>query len=306
MLRHRLLPVMGATCVALLGLNGAVMARYFNEEATPPVGVEVLHVPSPEKGRGPRDVWVWKPHVRNVRTLPVLYFLHGVPGQAGDVFDHGLAAALAANLARDGTPFIVAAPDGNGTTRLDTEWADAKDGQDLLETFVLKHVIPAVEGPHLRDRRHRAIAGFSMGGYGAMNLALRHPDVFGQVVSMAGYFHVDDPDGMFGKDPAVVAANSPDQHVAVARRLRVLLLSGDHDEESVVTGESQRFKALLDEHHVPATLTITPGGHDWGWVASQFPALIDFLGRPWHNVERADNLPFGMVSRGMKRAGHPL
>jgi S-formylglutathione hydrolase FrmB len=145
-----------------------------------------------------------------------------------------------------------------------------------------------------------------MGGYGAMNLALRHPEVFGQVVSMAGYFHVDDPDGMFGKDPAAIAANSPDQHVAVARRLRILLLSGDHDTEPVVTGESQRFKTLLEQHHIPATLSMTPGGHDWGWAASQFPTLIHFLGQRWRAVERADNLPFGMVQRGLHRAGHPL
>jgi S-formylglutathione hydrolase FrmB len=36
-----------------------------------------------------------------------------------------------------------------------------------------------------------------MGGYGATNLALRHPDLFGQLVSVAGYHHVDDPDGVF-------------------------------------------------------------------------------------------------------------
>jgi len=33
---------------------------------------------------------------------------------------------------------------------------------------------PAVEGAHRRDACHRAIFGFSMGGYGAMNLAQRH------------------------------------------------------------------------------------------------------------------------------------
>ena len=70
-------------------------------------------------------------------------------------------------------------------------------------------VISAVEGAHRRDRRNRIIAGFSMGGYGAANLALRHPTVFGAVASFAGYFHIDDPDSVFGGDPRVESANDP-------------------------------------------------------------------------------------------------
>jgi S-formylglutathione hydrolase FrmB len=296
---------MAMASATLLGLNSAVMARYFNQTAKPPVGVEVLHVPSPEPGNGPREVWVWRPQVRNVRTLPVLYFLHGLPGGAGDLWQAGMAEALAANLANKGTPFIVASPDGNGVTRGDTEWADSVDGKDQLETFLLQRVIPAVEGRHRRDRKHRAIAGFSMGGYGAMNVALRHPDLFSQVATFAGYFHVDDPDGMFGKDAKAIAANSPDQHVAAARGLRTLLLTGDHDEEPVVKGESARFKALLDQRGLPATLAVSPGGHSWSWVSSQFGVLFDFLNRHWKNLERSDNSPLGVVRSHVLRPGKP-
>jgi S-formylglutathione hydrolase FrmB len=300
---RRLLPVMAMASAALLGLNTAVMARYFNEPAKPPIGVDVLQVPSPESGKGPREVWVWRPQVRNVRSLPVLYFLHGLPGSAGDLWQAGMAEALAANLANKGTPFIVVSPDGNGATRGDTEWADSTDGKDQLETFLVQHVIPAVEVRHRRDRKHRAIAGFSMGGYGAMNLALRHPDLFGQVATFAGYFHVDDPDGMFAKDPTAIAANSPDQHVPAAKGLRVLLLSGDHDEEPVVKGESARFKALLDQHGLRSTYTVSPGGHTWDWVSSQYGALFDFLNRHWKNLERSDNSPLGVVRSHLVRPG---
>jgi alpha/beta superfamily hydrolase len=45
--------------------------------------------------------------------------------------------------------------------------------------------IPAVEGTHMRDTAHRAIAGFSMGGYGAVKIAMRNQGAFGQVVSIA-------------------------------------------------------------------------------------------------------------------------
>jgi len=89
------------------------------------------------------------------------------------------AAAVDNYLKHGGTPLVVAAPDGNSPIHSDTEWGDASDGSDSVESFFLGTVIRAVEGAHRRDAGHRAIAGFSMGGYGAMNTALRHPQLLG-------------------------------------------------------------------------------------------------------------------------------
>jgi S-formylglutathione hydrolase FrmB len=142
-------------------------------------------------------------------------------------------------------------------------------------------VIPAVERSHPRNRAHRAIAGFSMGGYGAMNLALRHRNLFRQVVSIAGYFHVDDPSRMFAGNARLIAANSPDRHVAAARGLRIMLTDGSRDGQRVVAGESQRFAALLRAAHIPVTLSLPDGGHTWAFVASQFSAVEGFLEQGW-------------------------
>jgi S-formylglutathione hydrolase FrmB len=43
---------------------------------------------------------------------------------------------------------------------------------------------PSVEGTHMRDAAHRAIAGLWVGGYGVMNIATQNRGVFGQAVSM--------------------------------------------------------------------------------------------------------------------------
>ncbi len=48
--------------------------------------------------------------------------------------------------------------------------------------------IAAVEGARRRPAALRVIAGFSMGGYGAMNMAMQNPGLFGTVVSISGYF----------------------------------------------------------------------------------------------------------------------
>jgi enterochelin esterase-like enzyme len=232
--------------------------------------------------RGPSDsephaVWIWRPPGPDSAKIPVLYFLHGNPGGARDAFRYGLAKILDERL-RDGyPPIIVACPDGNGEHHDDTEWADSADGTDQVEARFIHAVIPAVEGPHRRDAGHRAIAGFSMGGYGAMNIALQHPGLFGQIVSIAGYFHVDDPADMFEGNAALMAANSPDMHVQEARGKRILLAEDRSDDLPVVKGQAARFKALLARAHIPATLRVTPGRHDWRYAIAALADALAFL-----------------------------
>jgi S-formylglutathione hydrolase FrmB len=244
-------------------------------------GLSTLHVTDPTDHHT-YVVYVWRPDVPETRTLPVLYFLHGVPSDPTALIkDEGLADQVAAYVAHGGVPFVLAVPDGNAPHHEDTEWADAVDGSDRVEYRLLHAVIPAVEGRHPRDAAHRAIGGFSMGGYGSMNLALRHTGVFGSVVSISGYFHVDDPSGMFGDRPAAIAANRPDENLDAARRTRIFLGAAAGEDDPVVRGEPQRFKRLLDAAGIPAILDVRPGGHDWDYVRSVLPAAFAFLARGW-------------------------
>jgi enterochelin esterase-like enzyme len=209
-----------------------------------PGHVEVLRLASPGQSVL-RDVWVYCPHVSDSSSLPVVYFLHGVPGTAADVFNAGLAKTLDQELAAGAKPFIVASPDGNGSNHDDTEWANAADGTDQIESFLVDVVIPAVEGDHPRD------------------------------------LHIDDPAGVFGRNAAVESADRPFDHVDRAVGLHVLLIDGDQDNEPVVAGESQRLASALAGVGVAPELDIVPGGHDWPLVASQLPTLVRFLSAGW-------------------------
>lgn len=243
-------------------------------------------------------VWIYRPAVADSRLLPVLYFLHGLPGDASEIFRHGLAASLDRLFSSGAAPFVVVAPNGH-TAHPDPEWVDAADGSQRLESFLISTVIPVVEGAEPRDRAHRAIAGFSMGGYGAANIALHHPDLFGQLVSIAGYFHAEDPDGVLGTSRALRAYNSPDQQLARARGLHILLLDGAQDDVPGVQGQTQRFAALLGRAHVAHTVSVAPGSHDLNYVAGQLPALESFLETGWSAGLRQRALP----TPGGRRAG---
>jgi S-formylglutathione hydrolase FrmB len=248
-------------------------------KASGPGTVTEVNVPSADTDWRSRPVFVYRPDVPADVVLPVVYLLHGVPGEPDRIM-----AAVKDDLDQAFTtggeaPFIVAAPTGEGTAHGDTEWADAQDGKDMVESYLIKNVLPAVEGKTPRPAGQRAIVGFSMGGYGAANLALRHPDLFDQFASLAGYFHVDDPDGMFGSDSAVEAANTPDDMVQKAAGKRALLLEDQDESDSLIQGQAAEFAQRLHDCGCGVDLSwrVEPGDHGYDFVTSVFPKVITFL-----------------------------
>lgn len=248
-------------------------------QATGPGTITTLHVPSADSDMKTRDVVVYRPAVPDNVVLPVVYLLHGVPGEASTMINAVQPALDAAFTSGGQAPFEVAAPTGGGNAHSDTEWADAADGADMVETYLMKQVIPAVEGATPRPAAQRAIVGFSMGGYGAANIALRHPDQFSQFVTFAGYFHVDDPSGMFNNDSALEAANTPDSMVKQAANKRVLLLEDQDESDPLISGEAQEFADRLKacDCGVDINWKILPGAHDFDFLTSTFPTAIKFL-----------------------------
>ncbi len=148
--------------------------------------------------------------------------------------------------------------------------------------------IPAVEGTHMRDAAHRAVAGFSMGGYGAMNIAMQNPGVFGQVVSIAGYFVVNDLSGMFGGVRAVIARNNPSAHPCEARGPRVLLDEDASEPDPLIRGQAARMGGLLRSCGVPVTVQVQPGTHDWAYAMRALRQAFTFLTADWRQAAADD------------------
>jgi enterochelin esterase-like enzyme len=242
--------------------------------------VATLRLPSTDRGRTTRTVVVYRPAVVDSAALPVLYLLHGQYGTPGAIVNSALQQRLDQLFAAGVSPFVVAAPEGSSVTRSDDEWGDATDGADHLETFLQQSVIPAVEGDHPRARSRRAVAGFSMGGYAAAFTAGLHHSVYGQVVSLAGYFHVDDPQHVFA-DPAVRDLHYPLHHLRWLGSSRVLLLDCTDEREPVVAGDAQRMHDALARIGRPPGLHFTAGQHDGAWLSRQWPAVSRFLAEGW-------------------------
>lgn len=245
--------------------------------------VSVLYVRGPADTK-PSPVWVWRPPGQDSASVPVVYLLHGYPGQASDAFGSGLAALLNKRLREGYEPFVVACPDGNGEHHSDTEWANSANGTDQVMSRVIDAVLPAVEGKYRRPASLRVIAGFSMGGYGAMNIAMQHPKVFGTVVTIAGYFVINDLSGMYGGKASVQAQNDPSAHPRWARGMRVILEEDSDDPLPLVRGQATWMGALLAKAGVPAVVRIMPGAHSWAYALRALNDSLSYVDQYWQQA----------------------
>ena len=116
---------------------------------------------------------------------PVVYLLHGGGGDQGNWITLGSVPTIFddAYAANPANAAIAVMPDGRSGF-----WFDAYDGSTMIETYVLRHVVPYIDRHFdtIADRSGRAIAGLSNGGYGALHLASKAPDLFGAAGSMSG------------------------------------------------------------------------------------------------------------------------
>lgn len=118
-------------------------------------------------------------YATSTSRYPVLYLLHGYTGSNTDWTQK-------TNLSRYAARFklIIVMPDGSNGWYVNS----ATDPKQKFEDYIIKDLVPFVEG-HYRTiplRRARAVAGLSMGGYGATFLGLKHADMFCALGSFSG------------------------------------------------------------------------------------------------------------------------
>jgi len=112
---------------------------------------------------------------------PVLYLLHGFSGDYTKWSNHGVEKAA------EVFEMIVVLPDGANSWYVN--WAVSERGwKNQWEDSIVKDLIAHVDRSYrtIAARRGRAVNGLSMGGYGAITIGLRHPDVFCSIAGSSG------------------------------------------------------------------------------------------------------------------------
>lgn len=264
----------GLALVAVL-LSQPMLINPTPVSASTPGTLTHVKVPSPETDFPIRDVWVWTPPLGTLdrSTLPVVYMLHGWPGSPASMIS-GIVKPLAAAFAKGTKPFIAVFPDGNAITHADSEWADSYDKKAMIETWITKRVIPAVESDRIRSSKERAIVGFSMGGYGAAIIGLHHPELFTQIATLAGYFITDDLTDAFGSNTLI---HTPSTYLKRANKFTWFLAEGKDDYTVPIRGQDVSWASKLKKVKAKYVIQSPSGGHSFTFVAAEIPLIAKWL-----------------------------
>lgn len=214
-------------------------------------------------GQGSFLVYLPPGYAGTTAHYPVLYLLHGNNQPAAAFLQLGLQHELDGLIARHVIPPVIAVMIQGG--RGANNWRD--QGKRRYETYALE-VQELVDRmlPTVADRRARAILGDSMGGYGAMNLALGHPRRFSVVESWLGFFN--------GLEDELRAARP----VLSREGLHAFVYGGESD-LIADPSENAPFAASLRAAGASAHSAVYQGGHTMETLQVHLPQMLAYAGR---------------------------
>ena len=218
---------------------------------------------------------------------PVLYLLHGLAGSHDDWVSQ--RAHLAEHAARH--RIIIVTPEGKDGWYTDS----ATVPNEKFESYIMQELLPDVGRRYrtLGGREGRAIAGLSMGGYGALKFGVKYPVAFAFAASMSGAFGAPqwDPQDkellafvkpsvarVYGAiDNPVRAANDLFKLLAELPQERVAQLPFlylDCGTEDFLLDSNRALAALLAKRKIPHEYRQLPGGHTWPYWDRQVQEIL--------------------------------
>jgi putative tributyrin esterase len=265
------------------------------------------------------------------RRFPVAYYLHGLGGDEWNwVRSGGIDRTLDSLIARGLPEMIVVMPDGDDSWY--TTWNNLGNnaecrrstprGNESVDAFcvpwpkyddyITRDLVARVDSSYrtIPSRTSRGIAGLSMGGYGAVSLALAYPDVFSAAASHSGVlsplFTGPHPYAApprystteaelrastrnvwpsmilaFGRDTTGWWPRDPGRRAArtfATDRARMPALMIDVGVDDVYLDQSRDFHATLQRLGVPHEYKEWPGAHNWMYWRTHASESLEWIG----------------------------
>lgn len=275
-----------------------------DESAPAGQALEGLHFPSSVLGRDVKyAVYLPPDYALTTRRYPVVYLLHGYTDDESAWVQFGEVNLTAdrAIAARDIPPMIIVMPDG-GVSWYINDYQNKVRFEDMF----VREFIPHIDSTYRTrpKKEFRGISGLSMGGWGSLVLAMRHPKLFAACAAFSAAVWTDEDlmamedkpyDGIFGplfglklkgKDrltPHYRAYNPLDQaktlSVDTLKTVRFYIDCGDDD--FLFKGNSA-LHVLLGERKVPHEFRVRDGGHSWSYWRSGIVDGLKFIGQSFH------------------------
>ncbi|HKK10068.1 MAG TPA: alpha/beta hydrolase family protein [Bacteroidales bacterium] len=218
--------------------------------------------------------------------LPLFLLLHGYTGDHTDWKKQGHVDKTINRLIMEDEsfPMIIVMPDAGNSWYVDS---DPEISWGHYETAIIEDLIKHIEKnyPVIKDKNSRFIAGLSMGGYGALHLAFKYPDLFKAASSMSAAYMQKVPDNYtylektFGEplnrekyqheSPFNLASSDS------TRQMPVYITCGDDDLR--LYHYSVDMYDTLTAKQYPVELRITDGAHTWEVWAREIKNVIRFF-----------------------------
>ncbi len=235
---------------------------------------------------------------------PTLYFLHGLFENERRWSERGGEQVLNELMTRGAIgKFLVVVPDGGRTF-----YVNSQDGRERYEDFFIQELMSAIDHKYrtIPTPAARGISGTSMGGYGALHLAMRHPDIFGSASAHSAALLPKFPDpipaegrwkfyarvleGSFGAplNERYWEENSPltlAEHPERFAGLKLYFDCGDHDRYGFNEG-AQLLDRILTAKGFPHEFTLRPGDHGWTYLTQYLKYSLLFHWRWFREAER--------------------
>ena len=223
------------------------------------------------------------------RRFPVVYLLHGLTGH----FDNWTDRTNVEDLA-DSRAFIIVTPEGENGWYTDS----ASKPTDKYESYIVKELIPEIDKKFrtIADREDRAVAGLSMGGYGAIKFGLKYPELFSLVGSFSGALGAasiteKEIPGAIGRSIVAIFGQAGSEtrksndlfamvRTAKAERIKSLpFIYLDCGTEDFLFQNNRDFVSLLLEKDVSHEFRQLPGGHNWKYWDAQVEEFLELAGK---------------------------
>lgn len=225
------------------------------------------------------------------KSLPVLYLLHGLFGEAKNWTELTEISTLIENL-----PFAAVMFDAGNSWYTN----GIEGGRARYESFFIGEFIPRIESEYKLGggRKNRAIAGLSMGGYGALKFALKYPSLFNWAGSMSGAFEApQQTDARPGADWEIlgdsikaVFGEISNSELRIKNDLFQIISEMRKDDpekppeiyfdcgidDSFIQINRKLFKRF-SEKNVICTFREMPGGHDWIYWNRQLKEILQLV-----------------------------
>ncbi len=267
--------------------------------------IESLSIQSKVLGKEVRySVYLPAGYETSQRRYPVLYLLHGYSDDETGWSQFGEVQKIAnETIAKgDATQMIIAMPDGGVSWYIN----DAS-GKVRYEDFFVKEFIPYFDSLFRtrNKKQYRAVAGLSMGGYGALIFGLKHPDLFAACAPLSAAIWNDDHiiempasdwknfkfNELFGTNlegksrltdtwnqNAIlkIAATTPVEKLS---QVRFYIDCGDDD--FLIKGNME-LHALLTDRKINHEFRVRDGAHNWTYWRTALPEVLKFISESFH------------------------